>query len=193
MHNCDTKSRIFREAAKLFSEKGYHAVSMRELSERADVTKPMIYYYFGNKEGIYKALIQEGLQQGLERIQSILNLDIPVKLKLVKLMQSRFQLSLEYPDFTKFFLNAFESSESLEFLNDFKRVANQHSQVLIKLIQQGVDSGEFGAGAKPEIAVEIFGAVISHYIRKQLQMKKDILSDQLAEDVVELLFKGLNE
>lgn len=188
-----TRARIFREAASLFAEKGYHGVSMREISERAGVTKPTIYYYFGSKEGIYKALIDLGLEHGFEKINHIIQLDIPVKTKLVKLIQHRFKLSLQHPEIVKFFLRIMAFSENLPFLEDYKVKAERHRQILINVIQEGVDSGEFGAGAKPALAVEIIGGVLEHFIGMQLNSRKKILSDQLAEDIIELLFKGLNE
>ena len=61
-----TRERIFLSAAQLFSAKGYNGVSMRELAEHSGLSKPAIYYYFGNKEGIYSQLIGAGLAHGEE-------------------------------------------------------------------------------------------------------------------------------
>lgn len=189
----ETKINIFRVAAKLFAEKGYNGVSMREISEKSKVSKPTIYYYFGSKEGVFKELVKFGLQYGSAQAKQIANINIPVKERLVKIIQNRFRISFEFPDFSKFFLMVFMTSENLPFLNEFKKQANIHRQLLVDLIQEGVDSGEFGAGANPQLAVEIVGAVMGHFVGKQLREKKRILTDELAEEIVELLFKGLNE
>lgn len=188
-----TKIKIFQVAAKLFSEKGYNGVSMREISEKSKVSKPTIYYYFGSKEGIFKELLEVGLKYGTEKSLRIIETDIPVKGKLIKLMQNRFRLSLEHPEFSKFFLAAFITSETIPFVNNYKKHIATHQKLLIDLIKEGVTTGEFGAGANPELATEIIGAVISHFIRRQLKSHKKILNDELAEQIVELLFKGLNE
>ena len=50
--------KILQVAIRLLAHKGYHATSTREICEAAGVTKPMIYYYFGNKEGLCKAVIR---------------------------------------------------------------------------------------------------------------------------------------
>ena len=78
-------------------------------------------------------------------------------------------------------------------MSEFKKQANIHRQLLVDLIQEGVNSGEFGAGANPHLAAQIIGAVMGHFIGKQLKEKKKILTDELAAEIVELLFKGLNE
>ncbi|MBC8181666.1 TetR/AcrR family transcriptional regulator [candidate division KSB1 bacterium] len=189
----ETKINIFRVAAKLFAEKGYNGVSMREISEKSKVSKPTIYYYFGSKEGVFKDLVKVGLQYGSAQAKQIASINIPVKERLVKIIQNRFFISFEHPDFSKFFLMVFMTSENLPFLNEFQKQANIHRQLLVDLIQEGVDSSEFGAGANPQLAAEIIAAVLGHFIGKQLREKKKILTDELAEEIIELLFKGLNE
>ena len=45
-------------AGEVFAERGFHATSMDEIAERADISKPMLYAYFGSKEGLYSAYVQ---------------------------------------------------------------------------------------------------------------------------------------
>lgn len=53
----DVKERLLGAALKLFNERGYAATTVREIVEHAGVTKPVLYYYFTNKEGIYLELM----------------------------------------------------------------------------------------------------------------------------------------
>jgi TetR/AcrR family transcriptional regulator len=46
-------------ALDLFSEKGYHNVSMHEIAERAEFAVGTLYKFFKNKEDLYKALVLE--------------------------------------------------------------------------------------------------------------------------------------
>lgn len=188
-----TKATIFKAAARLFAEKGYNGVSMREISERSGVTKPTIYYYFGNKEGIYRTLISEALTYHTEDLKQIASLNIPVKQKLLELMKRRFQVSLRYPELTKFVLEVFAHYERLPCLAGFETSVAAHGKIFEEMIREGINSGEFGASAKPELVVHVIGAVLMHFLMLQLNSPDQILSDQLAEDLVELLFKGLNE
>jgi AcrR family transcriptional regulator len=55
----DTRESLIKQAARLFAERGYDAVSVREIVEAAGVTKPALYYYFGNKEGLARAVLDE--------------------------------------------------------------------------------------------------------------------------------------
>ena len=51
--------RLLSGATGLFAAKGYAATTVREIVERAGVTKPVLYYYFRSKEGIYLDLMRE--------------------------------------------------------------------------------------------------------------------------------------
>jgi AcrR family transcriptional regulator len=45
-------------AGEVFAERGFHASSMDEIAERADISKPMLYAYFSSKEGLYSAYME---------------------------------------------------------------------------------------------------------------------------------------
>lgn len=55
----DTARRILEAAIEVFAEEGYDGASTRLLAERAKVNLPAIQYYFGSKEGLYRAAIGE--------------------------------------------------------------------------------------------------------------------------------------
>jgi AcrR family transcriptional regulator len=53
----DTARRILLAAIEVFAEEGYDGASTRSLASRAGVNAPAIQYYFGSKEGLYRAVI----------------------------------------------------------------------------------------------------------------------------------------
>jgi TetR/AcrR family transcriptional regulator, regulator of cefoperazone and chloramphenicol sensitivity len=54
----DTRRRILDTALEIFAAEGYEGASTRLLAERAGVNLPAIQYYFGSKEGLYRAVIE---------------------------------------------------------------------------------------------------------------------------------------
>jgi AcrR family transcriptional regulator len=188
-----TKQKIFMAAAQLFFERGYNGVSIREICEKTGVSKPTLYYYFGNKEGIYKALVDAGTSLGANEYREVLDMGIPIKQKLTEIVKISFQQTNEYPEFVKFFQSLFITTEKLPFLESIMDMAKKRRRILASLIQEGINHGEFGASADPKLACEVFVGTVSHFVWKQLCGEEKILSEQLAEQIVELLFKGLNE
>lgn len=57
-----TKRKIFETSMKLFSEKGYEATSIEEITATVGVAKGTLYYHFSSKEEIFNFLIEEGMK-----------------------------------------------------------------------------------------------------------------------------------
>lgn len=64
--------RILRVAGRLFAERGFSNVSVREVCREASTTAPMIYYYFGNKRGLFDAVVNRriSMQAFIERLRT---------------------------------------------------------------------------------------------------------------------------
>jgi AcrR family transcriptional regulator len=63
---------ILRVAGQVFAEGGYERASMDRIAALAGVSKPMLYAYFGSKEGLYLAYIE---RTGGELVQRLVNAD----------------------------------------------------------------------------------------------------------------------
>ncbi len=59
---------ILDVAGAVFARGGYHDASMDEIAKLADVSKPMLYAYFGSKEGLYVAYIDRMGRKLLQRL-----------------------------------------------------------------------------------------------------------------------------
>jgi TetR/AcrR family transcriptional regulator len=57
------RNEIFAAALDLFSEKGYHNVSMHEIARKAEFAIGTLYKFFENKESLYKALVLEQVEK----------------------------------------------------------------------------------------------------------------------------------
>ena len=60
---------ILDVAGQVFARGGYFSSSMDEIAELAGVSKPMLYAYFGSKEGLYVAYVDRTGQELLDRLE----------------------------------------------------------------------------------------------------------------------------
>jgi len=51
-----TSERILQAASRLFAERGYANVSIRDVCKETGTTAPVIYYHFGSKKGLFEAV-----------------------------------------------------------------------------------------------------------------------------------------
>ena len=54
----NARERLLETATELFAKKGYAGTSVREIVDRAGVSKPVLYYYFKSKEGLFYAILE---------------------------------------------------------------------------------------------------------------------------------------
>ena len=54
----EARRRILTAAEQVFAERGYAAATTREIAERAGIGKRMLFYYFPNKDAVYRAVLE---------------------------------------------------------------------------------------------------------------------------------------
>jgi AcrR family transcriptional regulator len=89
----ETRGRILDAALELFAASGFEGASTRAIAERAGVNLPAIQYYFGSKEGLYRAVVEQfrremqaGVTPIVQRIRAELAKDQPARRRLVDLL-----------------------------------------------------------------------------------------------------------
>ena len=75
-------------AKELFCSKGYDAVGVQEIVERAGLTKPTLYYYFGSKIGLLGTLIETKFAELQVSVEEVLGTDDGIKEKLYRLAEA---------------------------------------------------------------------------------------------------------
>lgn len=68
----NNRKKLLRAAAELFADKGFDAVSTRDLCSRAEVNVAAISYYFGGKEGLYLEVFQTYARRVSEKINGVI-------------------------------------------------------------------------------------------------------------------------
>lgn len=63
------EQQMLQVAQRAFARRGYEAVSMQQIALDAGISKPMVYAYFGSKEGIYLACIQRARTELYEAVE----------------------------------------------------------------------------------------------------------------------------
>lgn len=65
----DMPQQILQEATRLFVNRGYHGLSMREIAEAVGVSKAGLYYHFKDKEDLFLAILTNNLDRLEQTIQ----------------------------------------------------------------------------------------------------------------------------
>jgi AcrR family transcriptional regulator len=90
------KTRLLRAAASLLAESGGSPVSTRQITKLARVTAPTLYHHFGDKEGLFDAVVAEGFTEYLEGERNLPTSGQPVE-DLRRHWDNHVQFGLDHP------------------------------------------------------------------------------------------------
>jgi len=88
------RDEILNVAIKVLSERGYHDASTLEIARRASASKETLYAWFGDKQGLFEAVIRRNAQAVQAVLTRHLESDAPTELVLVDFGRALLQLLL---------------------------------------------------------------------------------------------------
>jgi len=92
---------ILEVARAEFVEKGLSGARVDEIAARTATSKRMIYYYFGDKEGLYRAVLEEAYSRIRNFERSLDLADLPPREAIARLTGFTFDYHADNPDFVR--------------------------------------------------------------------------------------------
>ena len=100
-----TKRNIVEVATREFAQKGYGGARVDAIAAKTRTSKRMIYYYFGSKEGLYLAVLEEAYS-GIRRAEATLDLEkLPPEAALSTIVGFTFDYYNKHPEFVRLVMN----------------------------------------------------------------------------------------
>lgn len=137
----EVRDRIFASALRHFSQKGFAATSLREVSEDAQTTKPMIYYYFGSKEGLYASIVREILEEMAESIRSHLPGDAPVQDRVLAYCERYLEHFLQQEEIIALVLREVFGLGGVTMAEFSQALGERVRQPLDEILRHGMETG----------------------------------------------------
>jgi AcrR family transcriptional regulator len=142
-HEPAVRERLLEVAVGLFARKGYHATSVREIVEAAGVTKPVLYYWFHSKEGVFLALMEMAVEAHREVVAHVLAYPGTAAERILRLGEQVLALIRVNTDVVRLFDAVYFGPREGAPAVDFDPLHGEFRRVLLGLVEEGVRSGEF--------------------------------------------------
>jgi AcrR family transcriptional regulator len=153
-----TASRIAAAARHLLNKDGAEAVTMRRVAAAVGVTPMAIYRHYPDRASLLNALADEGFEELVARL-AVKKLSGGAEERLTKMMDIYLEQGLQKPRlFELMFLKPREGARS--YPRDFKAGRSPTANLLVEVVQSGMDSGYFRKGDAWEIVFEM--GALSH-------------------------------
>lgn len=184
------EQRLLDAAIQLFTERGYTATSVREIVERAGVTKPALYYHFASKEDLYLAILNDLARHTDEVIARSRVPSGPVRERLERFLVGMFEAFEEKKAGVRLINAVFWGPAQGAPPFNFQTFHDKLLVVMREIVGEGIAAGELRAADPADMTLALMG-VLSFTMdltlaRPELGVGKDGLRRAL-----DLLFAGL--
>jgi TetR/AcrR family transcriptional regulator len=186
--NGTTKQAIHAAATALFAEQGYAATSTREICERAGITKPVLYYHFGNKEQLYQELILDASNEYRKTLLRASRRGKNTEQRIVNVLDAMFTFTRRSPQLVQLGFRMLFAAEKGTPPIDIVELGQFDQRLMQEIIREGIKKGELH-GRPTEIA-EALGGVAALHIMDFLITGKPTLDRSHAQRQVDLLLHG---
>jgi len=184
------RERLLRAAADVFDRKGYAAASVREIVEQAGITKPVLYYHFGSKEGMLNAILDEGEHLMREAVARALA-QPGTRARVSALCEQVYLLFREnVPAVRVVHALYFGPREGLPAF-DWCRFERLLLPAITQIAEEGMASGEIRSAQPADVALAI-RSVFAGCMDMALSRERDLAGNDAIRRVVDLIFDGLS-
>lgn len=152
------RQRLLLAATHLFARAGYAATSVREIVEAAGVTKPVLYYYFQSKEGIYLAILEETTRIMDATIAEAVAAGGSACTRIEGLLERMVVLVRVHIDTVRLVYSVFYGPPQGAPPFDFEAFHRRLVEAVRRLVVEGMANGELQPGDADDVTWALLGA-----------------------------------
>ncbi|UVA81300.1 TetR/AcrR family transcriptional regulator [Pandoraea commovens] len=178
-----TRQRILAAAIEEFAERGSSGARVDSIARRADINERMLYYYFGNKDQLYLAVLEEVYGE-FNRAEHALKLDLLAPLEAVaELAHFVWDYYADHPELIQLINNEnLHEAKSMRQSTEIRQQVSPIVELLAQTLKRGQASGEIRQSVDPVdlyVTISAMGYyVMSNRHTLSIVMGRDVMSDE---------------
>lgn len=163
-----SRSSLLQAARLAFAQRGLEGARVDDIAKRAGVNKQLVYHYFGSKEGLYTAVLEEVYNEIRQREQALDLSRFPAEEAVRRLIEFSFDYLAEHPEFVALVTD--ENVHGARHLTDSGKAMRVNRPIIDLLettLQRGANEGAFRRGLDPfHVYLSIAGASFFYFSNK---------------------------
>ncbi len=184
------KDQITQIAQHKFREKGYRAVSMRELADHVGIEAASFYNHFDSKESILKEICFRMAGEFFNGLHKVINEQKLSDKMLEKAIRSHIAVITSNTDASAVFFHDWRHL-SEPFLAEFKALRRDYENIFRKIIREGMNSGTFNKLDETFTVLTIFSSL--NWVYEWYDPKGKFTPEQIAENLSRLILDGMRK
>ena len=185
----EAESKLLQSALTLFAQKGYEATSIREIIEGAGVTRPVLYYYFENKEDLFRRIVESKFNDLTTQYVDIKKNFSESLGRLKAIMRATFKLAEENPEAVRLILQVFFAPPQYGPNLKGADLGRMRFKIIEEIMREALDKHELTGGDSRALTLVFLGIMEMHVMAKS-DRPEIRLTDELADGLVDLFYYG---
>ena len=185
-----TAEKILEVASRMFAERGFANVSVRDICKEAETTAPVIYYYFGSKKGLFDAVVRKQISMAdlIKKLAATSKASDPrkgleafISTYLTTFPEHTFDMGLYMRDSaTLDKRSAHMVSEDLQKITDIAE----------RLVSRAISKGQF-RNADTKLAVDCLLGMLNRVIFQHIHFAKTSDRESYGKFVADFFFRAM--
>lgn len=187
----DNRTNILKCATELFCEKGYDAVGVQEIVDRAGTTKPTLYYYFKSKYGLLESIIEEYYGGFLGRLEkaSVYQGDVPETLYTT--CKEYLRMAIENKTMYLFTVSLIYSARENDSYRAIRPYMVKTHEIIVKIFDEASDKLGNMNGRQQQFASG-FEGIVNFYLIYYFEIgEPEIDIDEIGKNLVDQFMYGI--
>lgn len=184
----DRKSEIVTIAAQLFKEKGYSAVTMRDLAQAMDIKAASLYNHIKSKQEILVLMIIAIAEEYTETIRTIAASEETSVEKIDKVIQLHIDITVRNPDALASLNNDWMHLPGDE-LQYFLQMREEYEDIFRAIVKKGITDGEIKNYNAEVIIFSILSTIRTLYL--WYGKKRNFNANVLKTNLKKILLEGI--
>ena len=182
------KDEIINTAAKLFKEKGYSAVTMRDLATAMGIKAASLYNHINSKQEILKAIIISIAEEFTNGMNTIIQSEASNISKLKQIVTLHVTITANNTNGMASLNNDWMHLE--DQLDYYLQLRNEYEANFLTIIENGILTSEIRQSNPEVIMFSMLSTLRSLYL--WIPKKEDLNANDLANSLSEVLIDGIN-
>jgi len=183
----EARKRGIREAAqRVFAQKGFHEATISEVAQEAGISEATIYEYFSSKEELLFSIPGETERRTKETLEFILAHVRGASNKIRCIIYHYLWLYENHLDYAALVMLILKHNRKFCETQAYQ-VVRERSRVVLRVVEEGIASGEFRAETNPYLVRSMILGTVEHLVirrlliggPKELSQFSDALADQI--------------
>jgi AcrR family transcriptional regulator len=183
------REQIFDAVIQLFSEKGYHSTTLREISKESGITLGNLYDYISTKEDILSIIQEKATQAVMDAISKEREEHRDPVEKLKNLINSELNAMDKYQELI---LIIYQESHAMgkETLHSLLQGERKHLREYERIIEEGIRKGVL----KPlntRMLANMIKILIDAWVMKRWDLREKVCLEEMRNGILDVIFNGI--